>query len=258
MFFDLPLLSYFAIFFLIAFSGFIDSIAGGGGLISVPTYLLFGVPPEFILGTNKTVSTTGGTLALWRYIKAGLINWPIMASAVVMSLIGSFLGAQYSKHLSEKHMLIMLLVITPFILFISQFKKASSENIDLSFSMGLAVKAALIGFCIGSYDGFFGPGTGSFFIVALVWVLGMNLQGASANARLLNYSSNLSAFVAFLMAGRILWSVALIAILGSLLGNFMGSKLMLEKSDKIIKPVFNLVLILLMAKCLYDLVQMTI
>lgn len=248
---ELTLLNYTGIFILIAFSGFVDSIAGGGGLISIPTYIIFGIPAENLLGTNKTVSTTGTTLAVFRYIKEKRIDWNTTGYAVIFSLLGSYFGARYSYILSKELMTYILIGIVPFILFLNFRLNEKPDSTQVRY---LLVKSSLIGLIIGSYDGFFGPGTGSFLIFAFVTLLHWDFGKASANARVINYASNLSAFIFFLTSGKILWAVALVAICASIIGNWFGSGLVISKSSKIVKPMFNSVLCLLLLKCIYDLI----
>ena len=253
--FDLSLSSYVLIFALIAFSGFVDSIAGGGGLISVPTYILAGVPAEFILGTNKTVSTTGGSIAVFRYARSGFVIWKTVIIAVLCALIGSSLGAQASHILSPKIMVYILLTIVPVVFLLNSRLKKMAELERKETSLKTAVLAAFMGLSIGFYDGFFGPGTGTFLILFYVLAFHYSLQEASINARLVNYASNFAAFFVFLSSGRIAWNVAAVGICASILGNFVGSRLVLSKADRIVRPLFNLVLVLLLVKCLYDLLK---
>ena len=151
-------------------------------------------------------------------------------------------------------MLYLLLIITPLILVLNHFQTKKSKDSEVQVTTAGIIKATGIGFVLGSYDGFFGPGTGTFFIIALVWFLNFNLKSASANARLLNYASNFSAFISFLILGKIIWSVAALGIVASLVGNYFGSQMMMKNADKIIKPIFTFVLVLLMCKCAYELI----
>ncbi len=246
---------YLLMFLLIGFAGFIDSIAGGGGLITIPTYIALGLPDVSILATNKTVSSFGSTVAVANYVKNKLILWPIAIYAIIASLLGSAIGAQLSSHLDKKKMVFLLIIVVPIIFYLNykQGKRILSSHQEKTFNTQQVITATLIGFFIGGYDGFFGPGTGTFLIIAFIYFLNFSMKYASANARIINYSSNLAAFFTFLMSGKILWSIAAIAIVASMTGNFIGSRLVINKADKAIKPVFNFVLFLLLAKCIYDL-----
>ena len=245
--------SYVYIFLLIGFSGFVDSIAGGGGLISIPTYVAFGLPAEFILGTNKATSTIGTTAAVVRYIRAKLVHWPIALFAIVAALVGSYFGAKLSSVLSKEWMFYLILIVAPIVIFLNhRYVKTGRESHRVKLSWRLALMSTVIGLVIGFYDGFFGPGTGSFLIVAFVWGLKFSLKEASANARIVNYSSNFSAFVTFVLSGAVLWSVVIVAAVGSVFGNLIGSQLVVKKADLVVKPIFNCVLVLLILKCAHE------
>ncbi len=193
---EMEIWQYFAVFVLIGFAGFIDSIAGGGGLISVPTYLALGVPTELILGTNKCVSSSGTSFAVFRYIKSGSILWKTVAYAIVAALVGSAIGASFSTYLSRSTLFTLLLFVIP-ILFYLQAKHMGEQrtSIEALTSQQIAFRATLAGFFIGGYDGIFGPGTGTFLLLAFILYLQMNTREASANARIVNYASNVSAFI---------------------------------------------------------------
>ncbi len=250
---DISLWQYAAIFILIGFSGLIDSIAGGGGLISIPTYMAIGLPSEFILGTNKCVSSSGTTLAVYRYISNKAILWQTMVFSIIAALIGSAIGANLSRYLSKDTMFIILLFVIPIIFFL-QIRQGTVNTAKEELTLGIsAFRAAAIGLIVGGYDGLFGPGTGTFLLLAFMAFLNMTTREASANARIVNYASNLSAFVYFLIQGRIFWPIAAVAIAGSICGNWIGSGLVLKNADKVVVPVFRFVLLLLMMKCGYDL-----
>ena len=250
---EIELWQYFAVFILIGFAGFIDSIAGGGGLISVPTYLALGMPTELILGTNKCVSSSGTSFAVFRYIKSGTILWQTVIYAIVAALVGSAIGASLSTYLSRSLIFTLLLVVIP-ILFYLQARHMGMQGIKTELTrQQIAFRSSLAGFFIGGYDGLFGPGTGTFLLLAFMLFLHMSTKEASANARIVNYASNVSAFIYFLYQGRIYWPIALVAIAGAICGNWLGSGLVINNADKVVVPVFRFVLTLLMLKCGYDL-----
>lgn len=250
---ELELWQYTAVFILVGFSGFIDSIAGGGGLISVPTYLALGMPVELILGTNKCVSSSGTTFAVFRYIKNRTIIWQTVIYAIVAALLGSAVGASLSSYLSRSLIFTLLLVVIP-TLFYLQTRHMKSQSLRPELSRRQVIfRAILAGFIIGGYDGIFGPGTGTFLLLAFMVFLHMGTREASANARIVNYASNISAFIYFLIQGRIFWPVAMVAIVASIFGNWIGSGLVIRNADRVVVPVFRFVLCLLMLKCGYDL-----
>jgi len=243
------------LFFGVLLAGIIDAIAGGGGLITIPLYISLGVPESLILGTNKTASTMGGLIAITRFIKSKAIVWKEGSIAIVFSVIGSFSGAQVSNYLSAKYMIYILLFILPIILLLN--KKLNFERAEISKQLNLKaiiLRTTLIGLVIGFYDGFFGPGTGTFLFIVLFLFLNFNVLQASATGRVINFSSNISSFIYFASHGKVMWEVAIIAIIGSALGNWIGSGLVLKKAKSVIRPVFNLVIILLLGKCIFSLI----
>ncbi len=244
---------YISVFLLIGFSGFIDSIAGGGGLISVPTYLALGMPADLILGTNKCVSSSGTTFAVFRYVKNRTIIWETVIFAIVAALIGSAIGASLATYLSRNSIFILLLVVIP-ILFTLQARYMQAVTVKPQLNrLQVISRATFLGLFLGGYDGIFGPGTGTFLLLAFMLLLHMSSREASANARIVNYASNVSAFIYFLIQGKIFWPVAVVAISGSICGNWLGSGMVIKNADKVVIPVFRFVLLLLLVKCGYDL-----
>jgi uncharacterized membrane protein YfcA len=251
---DFSYIEYIIIFIGTLFAGVIDSIAGGGGLITIPLYISIGVPEALILGTNKTASSIGGIFAVSRFIKNKAIVWKEASIAIGFSVVGSLIGAQASNYLSSKYMIYILLAVLPIILILN--KKLNFEREEITTNLKLKtiiIRTSIIGITLGFYDGFFGPGTGTFLLIAFFLFLNFNVLQASATGRVINFSSNISSFIYFAYSGKIMWEVALIAIVGSILGNWIGSGLVLTKAKDVIKPVFNLVIVLLLGKCIYSL-----
>lgn len=250
---ELELYQYIFLFFFVALAGFIDSMVGGGGLITIPTYISLGIPNQLILGTNKCVSTSGATIAMIRFIKNKSIDFKFFKYAILFSIIGATLGASLAKFLSNKNMIYILIVLAPIVLFLNHRKNKLNKLLDHPRDIkNPLTRAHLIALIVGLYDGFFGPGTGIFLIFSMIYFLDFSLIHASPNARLLNYSSNLGAFVYFLIKGLIFWKVAFMAIVASMVGNFLGSGQVIKGNQKVVQIVFNTVLIGLILKSLYD------
>jgi uncharacterized membrane protein YfcA len=250
---DLQLWQYAIVFLLVGFAGFIDSIAGGGGLIAVPTYLALGMPAELILGTNKCVSSTGATFAVFRYIRSRTIIWSTVIYAIGTALVGSAIGAALSIYLSRPLIFSLLLVVIPILLYVQARQVPSLSAAPDLTRRQIVCRTTLAGFFLGGYDGIFGPGTGTFLLLAFMLFLHMSTREASANARIVNYASNVSAFAYFLIQGRVFWQVAVVAVFASILGNWLGSGMVLKNADRVVVPVFRFVLLMLMLKCSYDL-----
>lgn len=235
-------------------AGFIDSIAGGGGLISLPAYLSAGFPAHLAIGTNKLSSTAGTFAALLRFIKSGKIDWPAALSAVCGALPGSFLGARLTVIVSEIYLKYLLIIILPIIAFFVIKNKGFGklENTVGHSKLAIMLISFLIGLALGVYDGFFGPGTGSFLILAFTGLIGYNLATASGNTKVVNLASNAGALVSFILMGKVVYAVGIPAAVTGILGNWLGSGLAIKNGAKIIRPVFITVIALLFVKIIYD------
>ncbi|MDP4092964.1 MAG: TSUP family transporter [Bacillota bacterium] len=239
---------------LIFVAGFVDSIAGGGGLISLPAYLFAGLPVHYAYGTNKLSSTFGTMFSAFRFLKNGKIHLKSAVAAVISALFGSYLGAKAALALSDIYLRYFLIIMLPVAaVFIITRKKFGEEN-RISYLSGFKIfgLSLLIGLVMGVYDGFFGPGTGTFLILLFTGVIGFNLTVASGNAKLVNLASNIAALVTFSADSKVFFELGIPAAIFGIAGNWLGSGLAIKNGAKIIKPVLVVVIILLFAKILYD------
>ena len=249
--FELSIVDTLLLSLFIFIAGFVDSIAGGGGLISVPAYFAFGLPAHVALGTNKFSSFMGTLTAVFRYYKAGAVKLRVGLWAAIGALFGSALGAKIALLVSEKAIQSILIVLVPAILIflfvkdrvLPHRKETSGED-----TKHLSLKSFMIGALIGTYDGFFGPGTGTFLTIGFYTFLNLNLINSSANARLANLASNAGSLVIFLIHSKVLFPLAIIPGAAGIAGNQFGSSLALKRGDKVIKPFMALVLVLLLAE----------
>lgn len=239
---------------LVFLAGFVDSVAGGGGLISLPAYLAAGLPIHVAYGTNKLSSCCGTVVATAKYAKSGYISWKPSLVAGGAALVGSYLGAKLVLILSEKvlhwTLLCVLPVVAVFLIFNRGFGK-EENNRTLPTGVLLAL-AAVIGLVIGAYDGFFGPGTGTFLVIAFTAVLGWNLTTATGGAKVVNLCSNLAALVAYAQGGSILLAVGIPAAVCNIAGNYLGSWLAVKKGAPFIRPVILVSVGLLFLNILKD------
>lgn len=253
---DLSLNTLLIICPLVFVAGFIDSIAGGGGLVSLPAYLFVGLPVHFAYGTNKFSSSFGTFFSALRFMKSGQINYRSAISSVAGALVGSFLGAKAALALDDKYLKYCLIIMLPVIAVFILTRRGFGEN-DSTKNLStkkIAVLSVLSGLLIGAYDGFFGPGTGTFLILVYTGVIGFNLTTASGNAKIVNLASNISALATFIAGGTVLFWVGIPAALFGMLGNWIGSGLAIKKGAKIIKPIFIVVIVLLFIKVGFELV----
>ncbi len=241
---------------LVFLAGVVDAVAGGGGLISLPAYLVAGLPPHFATATNKCGSTFGTALSTVRFLRQGRFHRQAAGVSAVTALAGSALGSQINLLLDERmlhYVLVGLLpVIAVFLLFHRDF--GAESTVERLEPRALLALAGVIGFVMGVYDGFFGPGTGTFLILAFTAFCGFDLVTASGNAKVVNLCSNVAAFVTFAFAGKILWALGVPAACFSIAGHYVGSSLALKNGAKIIRPMFFVVLVLLLVRILGDLV----
>lgn len=241
-------LSFFIICPLNFLAGLVDSIGGGGGLISLPAFLLAGLSPHAAVATNKLASTTGTTVSTVRYCKNGSYEKRLALPGILCALCGSFLGARLLLLTSDVILKRMMLVILPVVAVIVFLDKKTPEY-DHTFPparrMLIVCASALI---IGLYDGFYGPGTGTFLLLALTKAARMDIRTASGNVKLINLSSNVAALATFLLSGYVHIAYGLAGAVFCLLGHYIGAGLVMKNGSKIVRPVIILVLLLLFIK----------
>jgi len=232
---------------LVFLAGFVDSIAGGGGLISLPAYYLTGIPPHFALGTNKLSSSIGTVFSTATYIREGYVYKKIILVSIAGALLGSWIGAECALLLSEQFLRWIIIFLIPVIAIITVFKKDlfTPEKRDIS-STNEQIITAIIALTIGWYDGFFGPGAGMFIMLAFIGILKLYPVTASGNAKVVNLCSNVAAAVTFAVSGKIIYSLALPCAVFSILGNLLGARLTIKNGAKIIKPIMLSVIFILL------------
>ncbi|AIW14599.1 TSUP family transporter [Vibrio tubiashii] len=234
-------------------AGFIDSVAGGGGLILVPSFILAGLPPQIALGQEKIVSTLGTIAAIRNFMRNKCVVWTAVATGIPAGLAGAYFGAEailYFEPETIGKIILGMLPIGIVLSFIPKKNNASSEEKPINKHVILfGVPSAV--FVIGFYDGFFGPGTGSFLILALHYLLRFDLVSASATSKLFNFASNIGALIAFMLAGNVLYALALPLVAMNLLGNHFGSASAMKYGAKLIQRTISLSLTLLMCSLGY-------
>lgn len=250
----LTIQGYLMIFFAIFLAGLIDSVVGGGGLISLPAYLVAGLPPHLATGTNKCSSTFGTLLSTWRFMKNKKMHYKVAFLSALWALGGSYVGAKINMAIDEKYLGYILIALLPLITLFLLLKKdfGKEDRTEALSPQKTYLFSICIGFVIGMYDGFFGPGTGTFLILCYTGLMGFDLITASGNAKVVNLSSNIAAFITFAFSSQILWSLGIPAAFFGVLGNYIGSGLAIKKGAKVIRPMFFVALALLFGKIIYD------
>lgn len=231
-------------------AGFVDAIAGGGGLLTVPALFAAGIPPIMALGTNKLQSSLGTALATWRYHRAGLIDWAPLVPALLLTILGAALGAWLvqSIQVATLKLIVPFLMIGAIIYFLFSPRMTDADSHQ---RLSLLAYAPIAG-CIGFYDGFFGPGTGSFLAASLVALVGLGLSRATGHTKALNLTSNVIAGTLFIAAGKVLWLVALVMGLANIAGAWIGSHFALRHGAPLIRPLLVLVSIGLTIRIVFD------
>ena len=232
-------------------AGFVDAIAGGGGVITLPALLFAGLPPHLALGTNKGQSVFGSASALVRYARSGLLDVELAKLTFPLGLVGSALGAQLVLLVSSASLRgIVIVLLVGVAVFLALQGGPGAPRAPVSRPRLVAGALAL---GLGAYDGFFGPGVGTFLIVALVALLGRTLDRASADAKAVNFASNLAALALFASRGVVIWSVALPMAVAQAAGAWLGAHVTVRGGARVVRPVALLVVAGLVAKLLRDL-----
>mgnify|MGYP001619599683 CR=1 FL=1 len=238
--------------FLAAFlAGFIDSIAGGGGMITIPAMLIAGIPPLETLGTNKLQSLFGSGSATLAYARAGHVRLreqlPMAAIAAFGSVFGALLATVVPGDVLKAMLPFLLVAIAVYF-----GLKPNIGDVDKHRRMSVFLFTVTVVPLIGFYDGVFGPGTGSFFMLAFVSLAGFGVLKATAHTKLLNFGSNVGAFVVFILYGVVLWKVGLTMGAGQFLGAQAGSRVAMKVGAKIIKPLLVVTSIALAIRLMAD------
>ncbi len=242
---------------LVFTAGFVDAIAGGGGIISIPAYLFAGLPAHFAAGCNKFSASFGTVIAAKKYFSSGKMNLKIALYSAIGSIIGAFIGTNMALYINEKTLEGLLLLALPLVaFFLATQKSFGKEVVPKNFSETKQIALSIgIGIVIGTYDGLIGPGTGTFLILAFSGLLGLELVTASGCAKVSNLASNLTSMIIFTISGKVIFAIAIPAALCSMLGGYMGAKFAIKKGANSVKYIIFLVLALLFFKTILDIIN---
>ena len=250
-------LVYLVVCLFVFLAGFVDSIAGGGGLISLPAYMIAGLPAHTAIATNKISSAMGTTVSTFYYLRQGFMKWKICVPAIVAAIAGSSLGAKITLMIDEKVLKIAMLVVLPVILFYvlrSKALKGKDENATEVINGMLIFKSILIAAVVGIYDGIYGPGTGTFLMLLFTGFCHMTLNDAAGATKAINLTTNITALVVFLINGKVLLPLGIAAGVCNMAGNYLGSHSFTSNGHKIVKPVMIVVIVIFFIKVLTELI----
>ncbi len=246
---------YMCLFLIVTgfIAAFIDTVVGGGGLISLPALLFTGMPPVTAIATNKVSASMGATIGFASFVRSGRVDFSTIKYLLPLSFIGSICGASILKLIPSDFLrpliIILLVAVTIYTLTKKEFGQVATFN---GMSQKMWILSAIAAFIFGFYDGFFGPGTGSFLAISFVALAGFNLAKATAYSKLLNFTSNIASLIFFMLGGKILWQVGLIMGVGQFIGARLGSKMVVSKGSKIIRPLLVVMSLVMSARLLWQ------
>lgn len=232
-------------------AGFIDSIAGGGGLITIPVLMLSNIPPLSVFAVNKIQGVAGSSTATFTMLRKGIINFKEMRIPFLASLTGAVLGAIAIQFLNDKALSIVIPIVLLGIGFYYLLTPSiGSVDAEPRMSKGLFNSTVVPG--IGFYDGAFGPGTGSFFSLSYILLRGKNIIQATGSAKALNFASNVASMLVFVLGGYAIWSIAIVMSIGQIIGAYLGSLVVIKKGASWIRPMVVVMCFLMVARYLYE------
>lgn len=231
-------------------AGFVDAVAGGGGMLTVPALLSAGLPPIAALATNKMQSVIGTTMATYTYWRKGFVSLKALIPSIAVTYAGSLLGAVTVKQIDTTFLSLAvpfaLIGVALYFLFAPNLSDA-----DRSSRLALPKWVPLLGFFVGFYDGIFGPGTGSFFTIGFVLLFGLGVTRAAGNTKLLNLVSNLAALTIFIPSGDVVWPAVMCMAVGQVIGGYVGAHAGIRFGAKLIRPLVVVVSIAMAVKLIF-------
>jgi uncharacterized protein len=255
LFADYSTLTILALAFLAFTAGFIDSVAGGGGLIQIPALLinLPNSPLPVLFGTNKIASLSGTSVAAYQYAKRIKYNFKVLLSMAFFSFVASNLGAKslslINPDLLKPFVLILLILIAVYTFIKKDLGSIQTKALPVRKQI---ILGSIIGVAVGFYDGFFGPGTGNFLILGFVVVLGFDFITASAYSKIINCVTNISALLVFVRQGNYLLELAVVMAICNISGSIVGSRIALKKGNDFVRTIFFIVVTIMIARYSYD------
>ena len=239
------------LFAVAALAGFIDAIAGGGGLLTVPALLMVGMSPAMALGTNKLQGCGGSFAASLYFWRKGAVNlrqiWQILALTFIGAVAGTLFVQSIDASVVKKFIPALILAIGLYFLFSPKLGESDRQQRLSYLAFGLTA-----GLSLGFYDGFFGPGVGSLMALAFVSLLGFNLTKATAHAKTMNFTSNFASLIFFILGGQVVWLAGLVMMVGQFIGANLGAKMVLTKGKAIIRPLVVVMSLLMTVKMAFE------
>lgn len=239
---------------LVFLAGFVDSVAGGGGLISLPAFLLAGLPPHMAIGTNKLSSAMGTTISTARFVKNRMVNGRLALLCIPAALLGAVIGSKAVLLLDEKLIRYLILFVLPVVSYyvIRNRDLGAGNEEQACLSPNQKLICVLASFVVGMYDGFYGPGTGTFLLLIYTGAAKLNIKSAAGLTKVVNLSSNIAALGVFITSGKVDYLLGLVAACFCVAGHYLGSGMVMKSGNKVVRPVVLCVLCCLFVKILTE------
>ena len=239
--------------FMLFIAGFVDAVAGGGGLISTPAFLFAGLPLHAVIGTNKLANSMGTALVTYKFAKQGFMKWELVIPSVVLALIGSFAGSSLSVLTDETILRLVMLAIIPLAaLYTFRSKDLGAGKPHWSQKRTILL-CCFVAVTVGFYDGFYGPGTGTFLMLLLTGLARLHVNRAAGVTKAVNLTTNLTALVVFLANGTVFIPLGILAGCFNLIGSYLGANLFAEKGIAVVRPLILVVLALFALRLICEL-----
>ncbi len=238
------------------FAGIVDSITGGGGLITIPVMLTVGIPVHYITGTNQCAAWIGTGVAAYKYVKSGNIHLKSALVTLPFAVTGSYIGARLNLMVPDHYLKLFMLVTIPIIaifLFVNK-KLGEEERVEEKTNRSIWLWSALIGLVLGGYQGFYGPGAGMFFMLAYAALLSLSLVKSTGNTRFVVAFASVTSVVTYAVSGAVIWELAIVCTVFNIAGSYLGAVLAIRNGARIIRPLMFGVAALLLVKLIFDLV----
>ena len=255
---DWTLSQLFIICPLIFIGGVVDAIGGGGGLITLPAYIISGFPVIFAIGTNKISSAMGTFTALMKFLRDGYMPLKLSVIGIIFALIGSSLGAKTALLIDDyafKILMLAILPVTAWYVFRSQDLLREERETSDAVTRRTYIVCVLVAFFLGFYDGFYGPGAGTFMLLLMAGATRLSVQKANGVTKAINFATNLAAIVVYFVNGKVILPVGIAAGCFSIAGNYIGARFFERGGAKAVRPVILIVLSLFFVRVIYDLLS---
>lgn len=249
---EITLTTFLIVCPLVFLGGFVDAVAGGGGLISLPAYMIAGLPVHNSIATNKLSSGMGTTVSTIRFARGGNIPWKKALPCVIMAMIGSATGARLALLVDAELFKRLMLVIIPVTAYYVMKNKTMGKEPDPLDFKSMMIRASVVALVIGMYDGFYGPGTGTFLILLLSSFAKFRLGEANGVAKSINLTTNITSLAVYLMSGKVIIILGFIAGLFGIAGNYIGVSFFNDKGAKAVKPIMLVVLTIFFIRILTE------